>query len=153
MKAAKYRIQNPQAEAASVAEFVAAQMAEHDLGPRDLVVLVRKKPGDYLRLLLPALAAHGIQLRNEAADIGPVRLQELLAEELSELVVQILRLAASDRAGSRWSDCVEALAYLRGVTGNNQDAQLGLELGQFAEALPRTISGTSRRCRGFGGTD
>ena len=46
-----------------------------------------------MRLLEPALAAEGIVLRNEAAEIGPARLQELLAEELSDLVVRVIRLA------------------------------------------------------------
>jgi hypothetical protein len=43
-------------EADRLADFVAKQMAEHKLSPRDFSILVRQKPGDYMKLLEPAFA-------------------------------------------------------------------------------------------------
>lgn len=123
-------------EAAGVASFIAAEMAAHGLRPRDFVLLVRQRAGDYMRLLQPALASEGIVLRNEAAEIGPVRLQELLAEELSDLVVRVLRLATADRAGRAWVECLETLADLRGVAAESGEyTQLGRELERFTSDL------------------
>lgn len=125
-------------EATGVASFIAAEIAAHGLRPRDFVLLVRQRAGDYMRLLEPALAAEGIVLRNEAAEIGPVRLQELLAEELSDLVVRVLRLSTAERAGRAWTECLEILADLRGIaTERGEYAHLGRELERFTAALKR----------------
>lgn len=116
----------PEVEADRLAAFVAAEMKAHQLGPRDFVLLVRQKAIDYAVVLEPAFAAAGIPLRNEAGTAGAVMLQELLAEEASELVVAILRLAMTKRAGRCWTDCQGALAALRGVAPDEEDAQAQL---------------------------
>ncbi|MCC0807654.1 ATP-dependent helicase [Methylobacterium sp. W2] len=127
----------PEVEADRLAAFVAAEMKTHKLGPRDFVMLVRQKAVDYAAVLEPAFAAAGIPLRNEAGTVGAVMLQELLAEEASELVVAILRLATTKRAGRYWTDCQEALAALRGVSPDEEAAQARLagELDAYAIKL------------------
>lgn len=127
----------PEVEADRLAAFVAAEMKKHMLGPRDFVLLVRQKAVDYAAVLEPAFAAAGIPLRNEAGTVGAVTLQELLAEEASELVVAILRLAVTKRAGRYWTDCQDALAVLRGVAPEEEDAQakLARELDAYAIKL------------------
>jgi superfamily I DNA/RNA helicase len=124
----------PEVEADRLAAFVAAEMKTHKLGPRDFVLLVRQKAVDYAAVLEPAFAAAGIPLRNEAGTVGAVMLQELLAEEVSELVVAILRLAMTKRAGRYWTDCQEALAALRGIAPDEDAAQakLASELDAYA---------------------
>ncbi|KAB2939377.1 MAG: ATP-dependent helicase [Hyphomicrobium sp.] len=118
---------SPDAEAKTLAEFIQAQMEEHGLGPRDFVLLVRQKAASYVPLLSAALADHGITLRNEAAEIGAVRLQELLSEELSGSVIGFVRVASTDRAGQAWADCLSALGSLRGLPQTDERANLRLE--------------------------
>lgn len=113
----------PEVEADRLAAFVAAEMKIHNLSPRDFVLLVRQKAPDYAAILEPAFDASGIPLRNEAGTVGAVMLQELLAEEASELVVAILRLAMTKRAGRYWTKCQEALAAVQGITSDNEAAQ------------------------------
>ncbi|MBK1702520.1 UvrD-helicase domain-containing protein [Thiococcus pfennigii] len=127
----------PQVEAHRLAAFVAAEMKTHNLGPRDFVLLVRQRAVDYAAVLEPAFMAAGIPLRNEAGTVGAVMLQELMAEEASELIVTILRLAMTKRAGRYWTDCQEALAALRGVAPDEEVAQarLALELNAYAIKL------------------
>jgi superfamily I DNA/RNA helicase len=127
----------PEIEADRLAAFVAAEMKTHKLGPRDFVLLVRQKAADYAAVLEPAFAATGIPRRNEAGAVGAVMLQELLAEEASELVVAILRLAMTKRAGRYWTDCQEALAALHGVAPDEEAAQakLARELDAYAIKL------------------
>ena len=60
------------------------QIAEYELKPRDFSILVRQKAAAYMEILEPHFAAKGLHLRNEAAQIGSIALQELLAEDLSE---------------------------------------------------------------------
>lgn len=123
-----------QAEATHLAAFVAAEMKSHDLSPRDFVLLVRQKAGDYAAVLEPAFAARGIPLRNEAGMVGHVMLQELLAEEVSELLVAILRLSLCQASGRYWTLCQDWLGILRGIAPDDEAAQARLanDLDSFA---------------------
>lgn len=123
-----------QAEATHLAAFVAAEMKSHGLSPRDFVLLVRQKTGDYAAVLEPAFAAQGIPLRNEAGMVGHVMLQELLAEDACELIVEILRLAVCKASGRYWTLCQDRLAVLRGIAPDDEagQARLARELDGFA---------------------
>ena len=123
-----------QAEATHLAAFVAAEMKSHDLSPRDFVLLVRQKAGDYAAMLEPAFAARGIPLRNEAGMVGHVMLQELLAEEVSELLVAILRLSLCQASGRYWTLCQDWLGILRGIAPDDEGSQARLanDLDSFA---------------------
>jgi len=128
---------SPQIEATKIAAFVASEMTTHGLAPRDFVLLVRQKAEDYAELLVPAFKAVGLSLRNEAGQVGSVSLQELLHEEVSEILVAILRLAMTQRAGRHWSSCQDELARLRGIDPED-DAGLtrfAAQLDAFARKL------------------
>ena len=129
----------PENEAEALAAYVKAEMRSHGLAPRDFVLLVRQKASDYAAVLEPAFQAAGLALRNEAGTVGAVMLQELLAEEASELLICVLRLAMTPRAGRYWSACQEALADLRGVAPVDEDssARLARDLDAFATAVHR----------------
>ncbi len=107
--------QSVAAEAAYLAANVASEMKRYGLKPRDFCILVRLRAAEYMKILEPAFAAQGMQLRNEAEMIGEVALQELLGEAVSEIVVAMLRLATAPRAGRYWSDCLEAACFMRGL--------------------------------------
>lgn len=121
---------SPELEAEKLAAFVASEIKAHDLGPRDFVLLVRQKAADYEAVLQPVFVEAGIPLRNEAGQAGAIMLQELLAEEASELIVCVLRLAMTARAGRHWTECQEALGSLRGIGPDDE-----VEQGRFAKEL------------------
>lgn len=130
---------SPEREAEKLAAFVASEMKAHDLGPRDFVLLVRQKAADYAAVLQPAFAAAGIPLRNEAGQVGAMMLQELLAEEASELIISVLRLAMTKRAGRHWTECQETLGSLRGIGPDDEIEQIRFvkELDAYAMRLGR----------------
>ncbi|MDE2469149.1 MAG: ATP-dependent helicase [Bradyrhizobium sp.] len=130
---------SPEREAEKLAAFVASEMKAHDLGPRDFVLLVRQKAADYAAVLQPAFAAAGIPLRNEAGQVGAMMLQELLAEEASELIISVLRLAMTKRAGRHWTECQETLGSLRGIGPDDEIEQdrFVKELDAYAMRLGR----------------
>ena len=127
----------PEIEADRLATFVASEMATHKLSPRDFVLLVRQKPADYAGVLEPAFLKAGLPLRNEAALVGKVALQELLAEEASALLISMLRLATSARAGRHWTRSQDALAKLHGISAEDEGetAALATEIDGFARDL------------------
>jgi superfamily I DNA/RNA helicase len=103
------------AEAQCLAEFVSSEMMAYKLKPRDFSILVRVRAADHLKVLEPAFAKYGLQLRNEAAAVGEVALQELLSEAASDILVMLLRLVTAERAGRHWTDCLEAVCFMRGL--------------------------------------
>jgi superfamily I DNA/RNA helicase len=132
----------PDIEADRLAAFVSSEMKTHGLGPRDFALLVRQKAADYAAVLEPAFVAAGIPLRNEAGSVGAMMLQELLTEEASQLVVKLLRLSMTKRAGRHWSECQDTLGSLRGISVDDDatQARFARELDayavQFAAAYP-----------------
>jgi superfamily I DNA/RNA helicase len=115
--------QTPQAEAAKLAGFVQSEMQKRNLQPRDFVLLVRQLADKYAAVLEPAFQAAGIPLRNEAGKVGEVMIQELLADEASEQVLSVLRLAMTTRAGRFWTECQDSLGSLRGISTDDDTAQ------------------------------
>lgn len=130
-------IATPEIEAERLATFVASEMANHKLSPRNFVLLVRQKPADYAIALEPAFLNAGLPLRNEAALVGKVALQELLAEEASVLLICMLRLATSKRAGRHWTQCYDALAHLHGISAEDEGGAnvLAGKIDAFARGL------------------
>jgi hypothetical protein len=87
----------------------------------------------------PAFAAIGIPLRNEAGQAGSIMLQDLLAEEASDLIICVLRLAMTVRAGRYWTQCQEALDALLGIGPDDEveQARFANELDDYAARLGR----------------
>jgi superfamily I DNA/RNA helicase len=110
-----------EAEAKHLANFIADEMKKYDLKPRDFAILVRMKAADYLKKLEPAFVMRGIAIRNEAAQVGKVALQELFTELLSDTLITMLRLVTSERAGRRWTECLDALCSLHGFAFDDDD--------------------------------
>jgi superfamily I DNA/RNA helicase len=142
----------PEIEAERLAAFISSEMKVHELGPRDFVLLVRQRADRYAAVLEPKFRAAGIALRNEATTIGEITLQELLPDEVSTLLVCVLRLAMTPRAGRHWTDCQEAIGALRGISPDDEEAQarFAIELDRFAidlrrhYAAPPTITAAAR---------
>ena len=130
---------SPEREAEKLAAFVAAEMRTHDLGPRDLRCSFDKKAGRLREGARARLRGGGLPLRNEARQAGSIMLQELLAEEASEFIVSVLRLATAARAGRHWTECQEALGGLRGIGPDDEAEQtrFARELDAYAARLGR----------------
>lgn len=126
-------------EADRLADFVAAQMQANNLEPRDFAILVRQKAGDYMKLLQPSFAKKNLNLRNEAAQVGAVALQELLGETLSEEIIALLRLFTSERAGRHWTVCLDSLCGLRGLSSDDDTsrAKVVASLNNFEKTFKR----------------
>lgn len=134
-----WELATPQIEAVRLSAFIASEMKSHGLGPRDFVLLIRQRPDRYAAVLEPGFRAGGLALRNEASMVGGVALQDLLPDEASRLVVGLLRLAMTPRAGRYWSECQEALCSLRGIGADDEagQARFARELDAFAIDLAK----------------
>ena len=121
-----WNFSSPDIETVQLADHVVNSIKALDLVPRDFVLLVRQKAADYTDSLAPAFSDKGLELRNEAALVGSVAIQDLLTEPVSHVLVRILRLATSERAGIFWSESQKALSSLRGIDPGEEVAQTRL---------------------------
>jgi superfamily I DNA/RNA helicase len=133
--------QTAEREAKHIANFITAEIKKYGLTPRDFAVLVRVKAAEYFKVLEPAFATAGLTLRNESALVGKVALQELFAEPLSEIIITLLRLLTSERAGHCWTECVDTLCTLRGLAfdDDGQRQKLAKTLETFAERFGKSF--------------
>jgi superfamily I DNA/RNA helicase len=110
-----WRFGDEATEARLLAEWIAADLPRRKLLPRDYAILVRQKADQFERRLGPAFAEVGLKLRNEAKRLGRSTLQDVLVDELTRIVLSVLRLASLRRAPSAWATASEAILRLRGV--------------------------------------
>ncbi|WP_040337144.1 UvrD-helicase domain-containing protein [Candidatus Blastococcus massiliensis] len=85
---------NARLEAESVAAWIAADIEQFGRAPADYALLARQRVTDLEPQLAQALAAQGLRLRNDDAQIGDLRLQDLLKDELAQLLIGLIRLGA-----------------------------------------------------------
>lgn len=136
---------NPAIEARTVSAFIAADSAASGRSPANYALVARQKVADFEGAFRRALAAHGIDLRNDDAQYGKMRLQDLLKDPLAQLLVGLCRLGAtSPRKGGNpqtWIDVSSTIAALR--IGDDQDdarwATLDNELSERLRALRKWL--------------
>jgi len=114
---------NREEEIAELAAWIAAEVALNEVAPEDIAILVRMRANDVEDELAPALAEHGIVLRNIARNVGDIAVQELLVEPLTEIVLPFLRLGVSKRDPQSWTKANEEMRLLE-LVGSDDDALL-----------------------------
>jgi superfamily I DNA/RNA helicase len=114
-----WRFGDEATEARHLAEWIAADLPRRRLLPRDYAVLVRQKADQFERNLNPAFEEQGLKLRNESKRIGRSTLQDVLVDELTRVVLSVLRLASLRRAPSAWATASEAILRIRGVDADD----------------------------------
>jgi len=90
-----WQFDNARDEARTVARWISEDCASSGRSPERYALLARQKTVDLQPILEEELARVGLPLRNDDGLIGDLRLQDVLADDLVVLVLDILRLAAS----------------------------------------------------------
>jgi superfamily I DNA/RNA helicase len=114
-----WRFGHEATEARQLAGWIAADLPRRKLLPRDYAILVRQKADQFERHLGPAFSELGLKLRNESKRVGRSTLQDVLVDELTRVVLSVLRLASLRRAPSAWATASEAILRIRGVDADD----------------------------------
>ena len=114
-----------------LAKLIGTAISKGELAPRDFAVLVRQRASQYVNQLKPLFQQSGVRLRDES------RLQDILAERLTEVLLLFLRCGSLKRAGHYWTDCARIVVSLWGSdTENDHEGHLlHHELGKFQSIL------------------
>ena len=132
----------PEDEARYLQEIIEADISSKRLGPRDFVILVKQKAGDYFIEMEPIFQDIDVNLRDES-DI-----QDILADQLVGILLSFLRLGSLRRSPEYWTECAEVTARLWGLDptdisgGRQMESHLGVlhfTLRNLMRALPTSV--------------
>jgi len=117
------------AEARFLAAAVQSWIDKDGLLPRDICILTRNRPPEYTGQLQNELHNLGITARVES------ELQDLLAEPLTSMLVDFLRLGAEARSPASWTNALDILR--RTSEGDSEESQREIEsaLSKFLKRL------------------
>ncbi len=114
-----------------------SEQVEYQVPAHEMAVLVRNQPGRLENELGPALAQLGLPLRNLARNVGAIAIQDLLSEELTEILLPLMRLGAEKRNPEAWSSAQEQLRKLESIP---LEDELGLQKSAVRiEAIVKSI--------------
>jgi superfamily I DNA/RNA helicase len=116
-------------EARVIAEWVASDRKKRKLAQRDYALLVRQTANRFEEQFAEAFRDAGLRLRNESREVGRTNLQDLLAEDLTRLVVALFRLALQQRAPASWQLFSDAVRWLRAADPEDVATQYAIETG------------------------
>lgn len=120
--AAIWEYENNNEEIGGIALWIAKEI-ENGVEPHEIAVLVRMRANEAESELVASLSAHGVRLRNVARNIGDIAIQDLLAEELTGILLPLLRLGATDKNPQAWNSTMDSLHFLEGIHPDDDAGQ------------------------------
>lgn len=136
--AALWRFESRDEEAELIASWIKDEVESGHIAPHDAAILVRMRADDVEAELSPVFKEEGLILRNLARKVDEISIQDLLAEEMTAVILPLLRLGASSRDPVAWGLALERLQALFGI---GLDDELGME------RLQKQIETSSRDLR------
>lgn len=135
--AALWRFDTREQEARQIAAWIANEVKQGRVKPNDCAILVRMRADAVEAELAEVFAAEGLTIRNLARNVGEIAIQELLAEELTQIILPLLRLGTGKRSPSAWNAAQEELQALFAIDPDDERAQERLQqkIEEFSSAL------------------
>lgn len=91
--------------------------------------------------LSPAFEARHVRLRNVARNLGDIAIQDLLGEDLTQVLLRLLRLGATTRSPANWNAALLDLQFLEAVDLADESGQERLQqrLQVFVRGVRRAL--------------
>ena len=141
--AAIWEFASVEEEGNCLAQWIENEIRAGNIEPHDVAILVRMHADAVERQLLPVFDSHGLRLRNIARNVGDIAIQDLLGEDLTEILLPLLRLGAAARSPESWNAALRNLQFLNAVDPGDE---IGLQrLQQRLEEFVREVRRTMRR--------
>jgi superfamily I DNA/RNA helicase len=141
--AAIWEFSSQEEESDCLARWVEREVQAGSVEPHEVAILVRMRADEVEEQLSPAFEARGLRLRNVARNVGDIAIQDLLGEDLTRILLGLLRLGARERSPESWNDALRDLQFLEAV---DLADEAGLQrLQQRLQVFVREIRRTIRR--------
>lgn len=127
-----------------MASWVGGQVVA-GIEPHEFGILVRLRANEAEEELGGAFRKHGVELRNVARSVGEIAIQDLLSEDITEILVPLLRLGATKRSPVSWSAAHGNLQALEGVYADDDRGQQRVQdrLQGFVRELRAEMRGST----------
>lgn len=102
-------------EADCLAQWIMHEVQVGNLEPHDVAILVRMRADDVEEQLSIRFESRGLRLRNVARTVGDIAIQDLLGENLTQILLRLLRLGAEARSPENWNAALQDLQFLEAV--------------------------------------
>jgi superfamily I DNA/RNA helicase len=123
-------------EAEGLSSWIAKEI-EGGIDPHEIAILVRLRANEVEEELSASLSDQGVRLRNVSRNVGEIAIQDLLGEELTEVLLPLLRLGASNKAPEAWNTAQRNMQFLEAIYPDDEAGQqrLQLRLQEFVREL------------------
>tara|TARA_R110002020_G_scaffold143848_13_gene316593 strand:- start:4592 stop:6445 length:1854 start_codon:yes stop_codon:yes gene_type:complete len=141
--AAIWQFDSEEQESDTLAAWIASEVAAENMLPHDAAVLVRMYANNVEEKLAGRFTAHGLRLRNVAREVGGISIQDIITEELTQVLLPLLRLGSAPRSPESWGVSLQNLQFLDAVdAGDDATLQrLQQRLQEFIRPLRRQMRG------------
>ncbi|MEV0948997.1 ATP-dependent helicase [Promicromonospora sp. NPDC050249] len=131
-------------EADAIAAWIATDIEGSGRRPSDYALIARQQVVKLEPDLARALSAAGLRLRNDDAQVGEIRLQDLLTDDLVRLLLGILALAANKGGQPQiWREVTSILSGVSpGASGREVGTQVEDDLTDYLQNLRRWLAAT-----------
>ena len=130
-------------ESECLAQWIEREVQARHVEPHDVAILVRMRADEVEAHLAPTFGRRGLRLRNVARNVGDIAIQDLFGEDLTQIILRLLRLGASDRSPDNWNAALRDLQFLEAVDPADETGQQALQ--QRLQIFVREIRRTLRR--------
>lgn len=141
--AAIWQFETEAEEADTIAAWIAQEVAVGETAPHDYAILVRMYANNVEQEITGAFVRHGLRLRNVARNVGAISIQDVLTEELTQILLPLLRLGCTSRSPENWEASLRSLQFLEAVDPEDESGLQKIEqrLQEFVRELRRVMRG------------
>ena len=128
-------------ESGHLAQWIKREVQAGDVEPHDIAILVRMRADGVEDKLAPAFEAHGLKLRNVARNVGDISIQDLLSEDLTQILLRLMRLCTMNRSPENWNAALLDLQFLEAIDPTDEIKQQILQqrLGKFLREMRHNL--------------
>lgn len=139
--AAIWEFESEEQESDCLAQWIEREVQAGNVEPHDLAILVRMRADDVEDQLSPAFSKRGLRLRNAARNVGDIAIQDLLNEDLTQILLRLIRLGAATRSPENWNAALLDLQFLEAVEPEDETGQQLLQerLQKFVREMRHTL--------------
>ena len=139
--AAIWEFANENEESDYLAQWIECEVLAGNVEPHDVAILVRMRADLVETQLSPAFEARGLRLRNVARNVGEIAIQDLLGEDLTQILLRLLRLGAVERSPKNWNAALQDLQFLEAIDPADEAGlrRIQQRLQVFVREIRRTM--------------
>jgi superfamily I DNA/RNA helicase len=139
--AAIWEFETQDEESECLAQWIEREVQSGNVEPHDVAILVRMRADEVEGQLSAAFGYRGLRLRNVARNVGDIAIQDLLGEDLTQILLRLMRLGATARSPEHWSTALLDLQFLQAVDFDDETGQQLLQerLQKFVREMRRTL--------------